>query len=141
MVLVVSLQVGDTLLKIIVEETQNTISNSDALGDRTSLSNGTPAADMQNSMLNKEKVGGVLSTPHVRDLAKKYGVNINDICGTGKDGRILKEDVLKYASEKGMYKESSDASSEQLAFLKDEKASHPMAVDGSCYEDKTVQLR
>ncbi|KAJ8636369.1 hypothetical protein MRB53_010636 [Persea americana] len=134
-------KVGDTLLKITVEETQNMKSNSDALGDTMSLSSEMPASDMQNLMLNKESAGGVLSTPHVRGLANQYGVNINDICGTGKDGRVLKEDVLKYASEKGLYKESSDASSEQLAFLKEKKASHPMVVDGSCYEDKTVQLR
>lgn len=116
-------------------------SNSDALGNTMSLSSEMPASDKQNLMLNRESVGGVLSTPHVRGLATQYGVNINDICGTGKDGRVLKEDVLKYASEKGLYKESSDASSEQLAFLKEEKELPPMVVDGSCYEDKTVQLR
>lgn len=37
-----------------------------------------------------------LATPAVRGLLKQHGVNILDINGTGKDGRVLKEDVLRF---------------------------------------------
>lgn len=41
-------------------------------------------------------VSKVLATPAVRKMAMDYKVNIADVQGSGKDGRILKEDVLKF---------------------------------------------
>ncbi|PKX92583.1 putative 2-oxo acid dehydrogenases acyltransferase [Aspergillus novofumigatus IBT 16806] len=37
-----------------------------------------------------------LATPAVRGLLKTYNVDILDVKGTGKDGRVLKEDVNKF---------------------------------------------
>jgi 2-oxoisovalerate dehydrogenase E2 component (dihydrolipoyl transacylase) len=37
-----------------------------------------------------------LATPAVRHMVKEYKVNIEDIQGTGKDGRVTKEDVQKH---------------------------------------------
>ena len=39
----------------------------------------------------------VLATPPVRALAQKMNINLKLVKGTGKDGRITKEDVLKFA--------------------------------------------
>lgn len=41
-----------------------------------------------------------LATPAVRGLLKTHGVNILDVTGTGKEGRVLKEDVLKYVEKR-----------------------------------------
>ncbi|PYI35480.1 hypothetical protein BP00DRAFT_334239 [Aspergillus indologenus CBS 114.80] len=38
-----------------------------------------------------------LATPAVRGLLKTLNVNIEDVQGTGKDGRVLKEDVQRFA--------------------------------------------
>ncbi|KAH6695145.1 2-oxoacid dehydrogenases acyltransferase-domain-containing protein [Plectosphaerella plurivora] len=40
-----------------------------------------------------------LITPAVRRLLREHGVNISDVQGTGKDGRILKHDVVKHVEE------------------------------------------
>ncbi|OAG42277.1 hypothetical protein AYO21_03445 [Fonsecaea monophora] len=40
-----------------------------------------------------------LATPAVRGLLKEHGIAIEDITGTGKDGRVLKEDVLRYLEQ------------------------------------------
>ena len=40
-----------------------------------------------------------LATPAVRFLAKKHSLDINAILGTGKGGRVTKEDVLNYISK------------------------------------------
>lgn len=37
-----------------------------------------------------------LATPAVRRLIKENNLSLQQIQGTGKDGRVLKEDVLKY---------------------------------------------
>lgn len=41
-----------------------------------------------------------LATPAVRRIAKENNVDITQIKGTGKDGRVLKEDVMAYISGK-----------------------------------------
>lgn len=41
-----------------------------------------------------------LATPAVRGMLKTHNLNILDITGTGKDGRVLKEDVLRFVSQK-----------------------------------------
>ena len=38
----------------------------------------------------------VLATPAVRKMAAERGVNISKVIGSGKNGRVLKEDILKY---------------------------------------------
>ncbi|QQK45908.1 Biotin-dependent 2-oxo acid dehydrogenases acyltransferase, putative [Penicillium digitatum] len=41
-----------------------------------------------------------LAVPAVRGLLKSHGVNILEINGTGKDGRVMKEDVLHFVANK-----------------------------------------
>ena len=38
----------------------------------------------------------ILATPAVRRVSREHNVNLADVVGTGKDGRITKEDVLKF---------------------------------------------
>ncbi|KAH7330285.1 2-oxoacid dehydrogenases acyltransferase-domain-containing protein [Rhexocercosporidium sp. MPI-PUGE-AT-0058] len=41
-----------------------------------------------------------LATPAVRHLTKELDVKIEDVNGTGRDGRVLKEDVYQFAKER-----------------------------------------
>lgn len=38
----------------------------------------------------------VLSTPAVRHLAREHGIDLSRIKGTGRDGRVMKSDVLAF---------------------------------------------
>lgn len=47
----------------------------------------------------KGKAAG-LATPAVRHLSKEFKIDILDIDGTGKDGRVLKEDIYKFVQQR-----------------------------------------
>ena len=48
----------------------------------------------------------VLATPAIRKMAVENEVDLNTITGSGKEGRILEEDILKYIeSLKGLLME------------------------------------
>lgn len=49
--------------------------------------------DCKNQNLKSEKDKGVFASPLAKKIAKLNNVNINDICGSGPCGRIIKADV------------------------------------------------
>lgn len=114
-------KVGETLLRIAVEgsESQATILASDNSQVPTVVHDYIDNSASACTGSTKGKVGVVLSTPAVRHLAKQYGVDVNDVLGTGKDGRVLKEDVLRYATQKGIIEDpsSGDGAGSQDQFL------------------------
>lgn len=99
-------------------------------------------AEAADSGPRKPKTSGVLSTPAVRNFAKQLGVDIEDVHGTGKDERVLKEDILNYAAREGILKHSSassDSSSTDLdGDLNSPEISSTYVQE---YEDRTVALR
>lgn len=44
----------------------------------------------------EESNNKALATPAVRHIAKKHGIDIAKVPATGKDGRVLKEDILAF---------------------------------------------
>lgn len=54
-----------------------------------------------------------IATPAVRHLSKEHKIDINDIDGTGKDGRVMKEDIFKFIQnrESGGQQQQQQASS------------------------------
>lgn len=133
-------QVGETLIKMVVEGSQG-----------LSPSTATPELDLhQNennasaSEQNKTSGVGVLSTPAVRHFAKQYGINIKDILGSGKDGRVLKEDVLKYLLQKGIIKDQSATvfMDSEKQFLGGENSDTDVSAGVKRdYDDKSIPLR
>lgn len=63
-------------------------------GDRTQS-----AAQRASSRRSTANMGS-LATPAVRHLTKEFNVNIADVQGTGKDGRVMKEDVHNFVSQR-----------------------------------------
>lgn len=101
-------------------------------------------SNIQSSELKKTRIGGVLSTPAVRNLAKQYGIDIGDIHGSGKDERVLREDVLRYAAEKGIINDdlaSSSYSSEEKLGVGGAGGTNVSAAQGWDYGDERITLR
>uniref|UniRef100_H2YAV5 Dihydrolipoamide acetyltransferase component of pyruvate dehydrogenase complex n=1 Tax=Ciona savignyi TaxID=51511 RepID=H2YAV5_CIOSA len=59
----------------------------------------TPMEDVIDPPVPSQSSQSVLATPAVRNLAKQYGLNLSDIKGGGKDGRVLKEDIMQHAEQ------------------------------------------
>ncbi|KAJ1692096.1 hypothetical protein LUZ63_008794 [Rhynchospora breviuscula] len=128
-------KVGETLLKILTEHSESDSS------ERTSpFDVETSSADAQNQIQVSSFSGGVLSTPAVRHLAKQHNLDINQIPGTGKDGRVLKEDVLNYAINQGHICKDSP-STDKVELFNEKGELRGNFVSTSAYEDKTIPLR
>ncbi|KAI8975361.1 2-oxoacid dehydrogenases acyltransferase-domain-containing protein [Mycotypha africana] len=55
----------------------------------------------------------VLATPAVRRLAREKGVDLTQIRGTGKEGRVLKDDIIAYCSGAAIGKDSHHQQQQQ----------------------------
>jgi len=58
-----------------------------------------PSHENKENNEDKREVKKALATPVARKLAKDLGVDINQVVGSGPNGRVMKEDIIK-ASEK-----------------------------------------
>eukprot|EP01027_Heterolobosea_sp_BB2_P025312 GEZU01038842.1.p1 GENE.GEZU01038842.1~~GEZU01038842.1.p1 ORF type:complete len:536 (+),score=172.90 GEZU01038842.1:116-1723(+) len=62
----------------------------------------TPAACGMRTTTEEARVDGkVLTTPAVRRIARENNINLALVKGTGKDGRVMKEDVLNFIKSGG----------------------------------------
>lgn len=128
------MQVGETLLRMVVEESLVPTLTNDNLENIKSDA----------SELKRNYIGGVLSTPAVRNLAKQYSINLNDLHGTGKDGRVLKEDVLKYAVQQAIIKDPSATVSADIGeqcLGRVDSHPHVSAEFARHYDDTRIPLR
>lgn len=89
-----------------------------------------------------------LATPAVRRIAKENNVDVSKVRGTGKDGRVTKEDILKHVESKGASSVAPAAPPAKAS--KPAPASEPTApaaapakpvVFTSLAEDKKVPIR
>ncbi|KAJ0977748.1 hypothetical protein J5N97_013222 [Dioscorea zingiberensis] len=133
-------KVGETLLKILVEEDHASLA-SECLDSETTLNSGSSAPDSQGSLFNEASIDGVLSTPAVRHLAKQHGVDINVVHGTGKNGRVLKEDVLIYVANKGIGTPTPSYGNTEEVRMAEGNKLYINAENNKGYEDKIIPLR
>jgi 2-oxoglutarate dehydrogenase E2 component (dihydrolipoamide succinyltransferase) len=101
----------------------STAAASDAVGANTSASTGVsaPAAAAPKAPLAPPQGSQVVeghrlrSSPLVRRIAQENSLDLAQVVGTGSDGRITKEDILRHLSAHGTGSASTPASSAQPA--------------------------
>lgn len=62
-------------------------------------SNDAPAPSTEAPQKTKGKAASI-ATPAVRHLSKQHNIDISEIDGSGKDGRVMKEDIQKFIQNK-----------------------------------------
>ncbi|CAK3995493.1 Lipoamide acyltransferase [Lecanosticta acicola] len=83
-------------------------------GGRDSNSRPPPSRESRGDM-------STLATPAVRRLVKEHDLDITDVQGTGKDGRVLKEDVYRHVSQDGQQQQSQVPAARPIASREDRK--------------------
>ncbi|XP_046985173.1 lipoamide acyltransferase component of branched-chain alpha-keto acid dehydrogenase complex, mitochondrial [Schistocerca americana] len=93
--------VGKPLVDIEAEETEGTAKETEVSPETTQSiplqSAKKPEAETDSDdEVTQKVIDKVLATPAVRRFAREYQVPIELVSGTGKHGRVLKEDILAY---------------------------------------------
>ena len=94
--------VGQPLIEIDLEEEKIEDNSNGSMNSAEKLTEPNGTLDISGHTSRSDVQFGsktILSTPAVRRLAKEKSINLNDIKGTGKDGRILKEDIITYLKQ------------------------------------------
>lgn len=77
----------------------------------------TSSSPSPSSTLPADHYLRTLATPAVRRVAKENNVDIRNITGTGKDGRVLKEDVVAFVNGGGKEISSKKRGRGMMGFL------------------------
>lgn len=80
-----------------------------------------------------------LATPAVRHLVKEHGLRITDIQGTGKDGRVLKEDVHRHVAQ-GQQPATSPSSTQVIAPSREDRQVPLTPVQNMMFKSMTRSL-
>ncbi|XP_071449240.1 lipoamide acyltransferase component of branched-chain alpha-keto acid dehydrogenase complex, mitochondrial [Hetaerina americana] len=92
---------------------------------------GVTTAQLSPTKLDSKKV---LTTPAVRRLAMEKKLQLSTIPGTGKDGRILKEDIIAFLNEQSFPLKKTEIPVPQVPYVM------PPSVTGDIVSDKTVPI-
>ncbi|MGX4669087.1 dihydrolipoamide acetyltransferase family protein [Cerasibacillus sp. JNUCC 74] len=107
--------VGDTLISFDAEgyESDDEASEDSEEEAPAPKAEETKEATTQSATDNKDQDKRVIAMPSVRKYARDNGVNISDVTGSGKNGRILKEDIDSYLN--GDQPAAAEAKTEETA--------------------------
>ena len=112
--------VGHALIEIEVDEgneaTPTTTQSAQKVEDSSSSSSSDEGQRIGRTKLDakiEQSNSKALATPAVRSIAKKHGIDIAKVPATGKDGRVLKEDILAFINGTSSTKQQQPAASSE----------------------------
>ncbi|CEG80305.1 Putative Lipoamide Acyltransferase [Rhizopus microsporus] len=93
-----------------------------------------------NQGVDRSSDSSVLATPAVRHLAKEKNIDLTKVTGTGKDGRVLKEDVLAYAAGKQQGKDVAAAPKQTSTLSAQDRAEPLSMIQKAMFKSMTQSL-
>jgi pyruvate dehydrogenase E2 component (dihydrolipoamide acetyltransferase) len=88
---------------------------------------GVPQAPLPPPQVVADPDRRIRSSPLVRKIAKEHGIDLRSVPGSGSDGRINKEDILRYVNEGALAAKTAPSTSQQIVKPKAE-APQPKAL-------------
>jgi len=93
-------QVGQPLVDIdVTEEGEGQVAASEPVTQEVTPPEPAPSVVTPQQPTTPLSSNKALATPAVRGLAKQHGIDINTVQGSGKDGRVMMEDILNLADQ------------------------------------------
>lgn len=92
--------VGKPLIDIETDENESTSQTNQNTQQETKVETKLESSQKITIQKNDEIFNKVKTSPAVRRIARENNINLSEITPTGPNGRILKEDVLKFINEK-----------------------------------------
>lgn len=98
---------------------------------------GQPIAKEQAAPAEADTTKRVIAMPSVRKFAREQGINIQDVAGSGKNGRIMKEDIEAFASG-GQVAQQADVQQADEAAVEETTAPQaaPVVLEGEFPETR-----
>lgn len=81
-----------------------------------------------------------LATPAVRRICRELGVEITQVPGTGKDGRVLKEDVMRFMENQSTGATAQATSSPAVEVTQEEQVVPLTPIQAQMYKTMTASL-
>merc|ERR1719474_1010435 len=106
--------VGKPLIEFEVEDDGSSTTSPSASSSPPSSSPSAAATISKQTASPTATAKGVLSLPATKHFAKEHGIDLSLVTGTGKDGRILKEDVMAFMSQQSKSSSPSPSTSTAL---------------------------
>lgn len=128
------IHVGDTLIQLDLEGNMNKASDKPTSQPTSNQTTQQPVTSTQNKYPNLKKSPSdkrVIAAPSVRKLARDLGIDITQVQGSEKNGRIIKQDVLSF----------SDQPTEEKREQKQKVVSNQPYVELPQQEDEVVPIR
>lgn len=88
-----------------------------------------------------EESAVVLATPSVRKFAREQGVDLKQVTGTGKNGRITREDVAGFTGAPAAAPAAAAPAAQDAAPAQEEKAAAPVATGGAYRPEERVPFK
>ncbi|RAS83437.1 dihydrolipoamide acetyltransferase family protein [Priestia endophytica] len=98
-----TVEVGTTLLVLETEEGKTAESKGEKLLAELSsekIEELPTTLNQEDAVAQKTEKRFIIAAPYTRKVARKFGVDINEVTGTGKSGRITVEDVHNFVKER-----------------------------------------
>ncbi|MGY4691519.1 biotin/lipoyl-containing protein [Salibacterium sp. K-3] len=112
-------EVGNTIL--VLDDGQEDPSSTDAPAEEQPVpSEGTPAASSKTktetaaAVMTPPRQKRVIAAPHTRRIAREQKVDIEQIEGSGKNGRVLDEDIFAFVRNDGIVKDAPAEPQEEM---------------------------